>query len=518
MRPGEPVALRDDDPEGVADLADRAIDLRVLARHDREHDVVEPLAVELREPDHGRERRPQLVADVGQEPALRLARVLRDPAGLVRLRHRVDEVGRALGDALLQGPVLRLELGVQAGGLDRAREQRRDRVQQRAVAGPEVAARPAVVHDEHAHAPPLGEQRRPQEPARPEHGREPAVALVRVGVRVPEAERPIRPGERGERRRRVVERHTHVRDEQRRARRPARHPAAAQRPGRRVDERHQPTLEAEVPDDLAEPAVHQLVEVVGRAERDPDRVDPGELREPVAEVLREARVVARVVRRRASPLRGARARIGPRGGSAPGPCRERPSDGGTRERGDRRDDLEVGRPERAAGRRGADDADRRVARAQRRRDDAPGASFGGRRPVVRGRVLDELGESRLGDAPGDPVAETGRRGRRARPRRRPRRVPARASRPARAAAGTRASRWAAARAPRSPSRRSTRDRCRRRWPPRGRRSGTARGSARGPRWRGCACPARGRPRTRGPRRRRGPPVRPRRCPASRRRR
>ena len=107
-----------------------------------------------------------------EEPALRLARVLRDPAGVVRLRHGVNEIGRPLGDALLQGPVLRLELGIQAGGLDRAREQRRDRVQQRAVAGPEVAARPAVVNEEHANAPALREERRPHEPAGPEHGRQ----------------------------------------------------------------------------------------------------------------------------------------------------------------------------------------------------------------------------------------------------------------------------------------------------------------------------------------------------------
>ena len=157
---GQPLALLDDDPEVLRHLAHRPVALRVAGGDGREDDLVEPPADEPREADDRGQRRPQLVADARQEGALGRRRCLGGDPGRLGLLDRRGEGRRALDDAPLEGRLLGLDLGVQPGVLDRRGDQAADRVEQRPVARPDVAAGGPVVDRQDADRPALGDQRR----------------------------------------------------------------------------------------------------------------------------------------------------------------------------------------------------------------------------------------------------------------------------------------------------------------------------------------------------------------------
>ena len=178
------VALLDDDAEVVGHLAHRAVDPCVARGDGGEDDLGQPFRGELRESDHRGERRPQLVADAGQEPALGLCGGLRDRPG-------VDERGRPFGDTRLEGAALDRELRIQPRVVHPAGDQAADRVQQRAVAGQDVTSGQAVVDGEDPDRPTLGDERRPEERGDPQQRGEGAVTLVRILVDVAEQQRSV---------------------------------------------------------------------------------------------------------------------------------------------------------------------------------------------------------------------------------------------------------------------------------------------------------------------------------------
>ena len=106
---------------------------------------------------------------------------------------------------------------------------------------------------------------------------------MRVGVHVPEQQRPVRPGQLGEQRIRVVERDRDAADERRQLAASAERAPVGKGARDRVDKEDQSPLEAQTADGHLETDLDDLVPVERPGQLDCQPVEGDELGEPVAE-------------------------------------------------------------------------------------------------------------------------------------------------------------------------------------------------------------------------------------------
>ena len=204
------------------------------------------------------------------------------PCGLP-LGVRGDELGGPLRHAVLEDPVVGLDLLVQASVLDRRSDEVADGQQE--PPGDRIDRPPAraVVGREQADPAALGDHRHRDVGARPEgSGQLPHRGLA-DGVRVDDARRLVCPEGGGEPRDGVVNRQLEGRDHPRVRLAAADAPAASQNPPVFVRQEDEGPLEVEIRDHGLKAALEEVVEIAGRRECQADLAERAELRDPVLE-------------------------------------------------------------------------------------------------------------------------------------------------------------------------------------------------------------------------------------------